>query len=249
MTQAAWRLRLASTGEEVLIETDAMERGVARVTRGVGGADESAAPQRLAPWSTLRLDDGAVKVATAMLTVSVETARWQVNVTSKPVYGLIPDVMHDFTRWQHNQRRLDVSIHGAFPQPDAHGVLGQAYQDETVRNGALDEYDIEYHAERADSDGRLKPIVTKAQAQGAIEGLFVDYRVTGPSDTAFRYSRYDAEPHAPTAADAHKLRRVASSANDWDGAPGSLSSGRARPPKAGTEQASLKHEGKGKDEV
>ena len=60
--------------------------------------------------------------------------------------GLVPPLLNDthiHGRWEEDQKRFDISIKGAFPQPDAHGVIGQSYQDTRVRNGKLDTYAIE----------------------------------------------------------------------------------------------------------
>ena len=44
------------------------------------------------------------------------------------------------------------------------------------------------------SDGVLPPFTTSAQAEGAIEGVYTDYRLKYPSSTNFTYSRFDNRP-------------------------------------------------------
>ena len=102
---------------------------------------------------------GDVRLATRMMTVSVQSPLWEVNVTSKPIYGLaMPNASEhrngvgewdvqllakDALKrrlWEADQRRLDFEISGAFPQPEAHGVIGQSYRDATVRWGRIDIY-------------------------------------------------------------------------------------------------------------
>ena len=88
--------------------------------------------------------------------VSGETDSWQVNVTARPIYGLVPPFLnetHDHGRWEQMQKRLDIEVRGSFPQLDAHGIIGQSYKDSTVRNGKLDEYGIHKTPALADSDG------------------------------------------------------------------------------------------------
>ena len=44
------------------------------------------------------------------------------------------------------------------------------------------------------SDGVLPPFTTSAQAEGAIEGVYTDYRLKYTSSTNFTYSRFDKRP-------------------------------------------------------
>jgi len=125
-----------------------------------------------------------------------------VNVTSKPIYGLVDPAFnetHIHGHWQEEQRRFDIMLHGESPQPQAHGILGQGYRDLTMRNGKTDEYGIDQpgnlRPNAIDSDGMLPPMTTSAQAEGAIEGVYTDYRVPLTGDwramTMFKYSRFN----------------------------------------------------------
>ena len=114
--------------------------------------------------------------------------------------------------WDPSQRRLDVSIVGAFPQPDAHGIVGQSYRDSQMRSGKVDEYGVQSTPELANSDGRLPDMTTSAQAEGAIDGIYTDYIVASPFDVGFRFSRYNAEPPVRVAT----TKRTAATA-EWDG--------------------------------
>ena len=103
---------------------------------------------------------------------------------------------HDHGRWEQMQKRLDIEVRGSFPQLDAHGIIGQSYKDSTVRNGKLDEYGALDTPELISSDGTGPEMWTKAQAEGAIEGVYTDYRLSGPFATSFKFSQYDRQPSA-----------------------------------------------------
>lgn len=81
--------------------------------------------------------------------------------------------------------------------PDAdpvapHGLWGQAYdRDDLAVEGATD-------------TPRGAETYTSAQAEGAIEGDYRDYRVATPFATDFRYSRFDLKAALPR--DVTKLR-------------------------------------------
>ena len=193
MTKASWFVRAG--GEEYFLHALAMEKGWLRVVSDYHKVT------RLGPWSKQSFGEH-LKVETKMLTVSVITPTWSVNVTSKPIYGLVApydnatyESYHG--RWKPNQRRFDISIRGDFPQPDAHGIIGQSYQDTFVRHGNRDDYGVESaDMSHATSDGWLPPMTTKAQAEGAIEGVYTDYKLHADIDDlnvwthAFKYSRY-----------------------------------------------------------
>jgi len=139
-----------------------------------------------------------------------------VNVTAKPIYGLVPPLLnetHVHGKWDEEQRRLDILINGAFPQPDAHGIIGQSFRDATVRHGKLDEYYIWKTPARADSDGMLPPMTTSAQAEGAIEGVYTDYKLLSPWSTDFVFSHYDS---TTTQVPEGVAKRTAST-SEWDG--------------------------------
>ena len=200
MTKAIWFI--VSGGEEHFLHMDAMNKGAMVVIAN------SPNFRKLGTWSKLSLGDD-LKIETRELTISVATSAWTVNVTSKPIYGLVAPYTDNtyesyHGRWQPFQRRLDIAIKGDFPQPDAHGIIGQSYQDEEKRHGRLDEYLIERDDAGlfATADGQLPPMTTSAQAEGAIEGVYTDYKLGADKNTeqlghlssvwtyAFKYSRY-----------------------------------------------------------
>jgi hypothetical protein len=128
-------------------------------------------------------------------------------------------------RWQVDQRRLDISIKGDFPQPDAHGIIGQSYQDNVLRHGKLDEYGVEnIDIGHATSDGWLPPMTTSAQAEGAIEGVHTDYSLNGAIHDSnvwnhvFRFSRYRLPMRTKKVkvGDKKPWQRIAFT-NEWEG--------------------------------
>jgi len=213
MTKAAWRVR-TSSGKELFIHADAMHKG--ELTLLVQSLATGLKTITVTPWQRLAFDD--VHIETRMLTVSVESPTWQVNITSKPIYGLVPPLFnetHVHGHWEEEQRRYDINIYGSFPQPNAHGIIGQSYRDSVVRNGKLDNYGILNFtevAEGVDSDGMLPPMTTSAQAEGAIEGTYTDYRLSGPMLADFVFSRYHHIVKLP-----ETLSKRESSTTEWDG--------------------------------
>merc|ERR1712185_509981 len=135
-----------------------------------------------------------------MLSLSVSEPRWQVNVTAKPVYG---QVDLDRPWWQSMKKRLDISIKGAFPQPDAHGIVGQSYRDARVRNGKEDVYEAEMS--RVNELGVAPPMTTAAQAEGAIDGVHTDYKLDSLHATNFTFSRFGRARAAPSLTTATRI--------------------------------------------
>jgi len=228
MTKATWRVRTAK-GREILAITDAMKRAEVAVMVLPGRASlttsaDTGVPEArlLSPWEKLTVDD--ITIETRMLSARVESAAWEIEVTSRPIYNLVAPLLnetHVHGHWEEGQRRLDISIRGAFPQPDAHGIVGQSYQDERVRNGRLDEYGIDEFGNNktaltnSDSDGFLPPLTTSAQAEGAIEGVHTDYKVNGRWSTDFAFSRFERAARAVQPSS----KRTAQT-SDFDGQPG-----------------------------
>ena len=211
MTKAVWRVR-TSAGKELIVMADALKRAEL-VVYDVSTVSIT----NLKQWQSLAFDD--VHIETRQLTMSVESPAWQVNVTSKPIYGLVRPLLnetHVHGHWDEEQRRLDIVIHGAFPQPDAHGIIGQSYRDSTVRHGKLDAYGIANYttvAETVNADGMLPPMTTSAQAEGAIEGVYTDYKLPNTFSTDFKFSRYALTPRTPVPP---VTKRTASTV-EWDG--------------------------------
>jgi len=230
MTKAHWVVR-TSRGSVVYLSADAMKKGevegvIVRATDGrptvESGSLSRGEPLHLKQWERATIDDTVIE--TRSFTVSVDTPVWTVNVTSRPIYGLVQPLLnntHIHGHWQVDQRRLDIEVDGVFPQPGAHGILGQSYQDAAVRNGRLDEYGIEGVVSTANEtipgDGMLPPMTTSAQAEGAIEGVHSEYKLSNAFSTDFKYSRFDHTPAAHGAALTGSLSKRSASTSEWDG--------------------------------
>ena len=96
--------------------------------------------------------------------------------------------------------------------------MGQSYQDGTVRHGKLDEYAADSPALPGSSQRVLPPMTTSAQAEGAIEGVYTEYKLASPLSTAFAYSRYDYERTAARPTGGLPQATRTASATEWDGA-------------------------------
>jgi hypothetical protein len=217
MTKAAWRVR-TSAGRELRLKADAMKKGEMDVLVSSDGFATIEQALSMTPWQKVVVDD--VSLETRMLSASVETPTWQVNVTSKPIYGLVQPLVnetHTHGHWALDQKRLDLVIDGNFPQPDAHGIVGQSYRDETVRNGKLDAYGIDefgnVDVNRTTSEGLLPPLTTSAQAEGAIEGVHKDYKLSSLWSSDFKFSKFDGAIVKPTG----KVSKRMSSTSEYDG--------------------------------
>ena len=224
MTKAAWHVR-TSRGRHLFIKADAMEKGVASYVDLSGKGSFIT----LKPGQNVRIDD--VNISTNMLTIRVDTPDWSTNVTSKPIYGLVQPLMnetHVHGHWALDQRRFDVQIQGVYPQPYAHGIVGQSYHEGIAKvDGKMDEYAVEMATAGADSDGMLPTLTTSAQAEGAIEGVFTDYLMPTLASTEFKFSRY-TKPSAPSASREGGIGQRSASASDWGGTPGSLARPKAK---------------------
>ena len=219
MTEAAWRVSTLASNE-LLVKANAMQRGTLDLLLKEAVSQEVKS-LAMGPWQSRTFDD--VRVETRSLTVTLMTADWQVNLTAKPIYGLCPPLLnetHVHGHWEEEQRRFDIAIHGRFPQPDAHGIIGQSYQDDRVRNGKKDSYSILDAPALADSHGMLPPMTTSAQAEGAIEGVYTDYELTSPWSFEFRFSRFQFHrPRAHVDLNAAAVLK-SSSTMEWDGKKG-----------------------------
>jgi len=189
MTGAHWVIR-TSAGKTLRMSTDAMQSGEINMT-----IDNVSSPVKR--WSTRTVDDVTIK--TRMLSVNVTTAMWTVNATAKYIYGQCQADGSPRSWWKEKQlKRLDIFIRGAFPQVDAHGIIGQSYRNARVRNGAQDSYDVEL--QRVNEIGMAPPMTTRAQAEGAIDGNHTSYMISSPYSTLHPFSRYGRMRDSSTAA-------------------------------------------------
>merc|ERR1712099_37728 len=105
----------------------------------------------------------------------VKTDKWEMSATKSPF---------PFPHLNKGKILLDVEIAALYDADNdivaPHGIFGQAYDgDKIAVDGAMDvERDTETH--------------TKAQAEGAIEGTWADYKMDSKFTTQFKYTRFDA---------------------------------------------------------
>jgi hypothetical protein len=114
---------------------------------------------------------------TADHTFSFSNGAWEIEAKNR------------FLPYKHkngNKRRLDFAVKpigdNKHELVSPHGIVGQTFDyDDKMVLGKVDDYDIPSHV-----------IVTRAMAEGAIEGSAVDYEVdpTNPFSTDFKFSRF-----------------------------------------------------------
>merc|ERR1712087_1046124 len=104
----------------------------------------------------------------------VKTDKWEMAATKSPF---------PFPNLNRGKMLLDVEIAALYDADSdvvaPHGIFGQAYDgDKLAVDGAVD------------SD-RGTVTTTKAQAEGAIEGTWTDYKMASKFATLFKYTRFD----------------------------------------------------------
>lgn len=144
-------------------------------------------------WKGRSTECDNLKASIDVATLLVETPEWEFKVRGSRVFDRIAGPHH----------RLDLSftplLDDSMLSVAPHGIIGQSFDgSNTPRMGRTDIYPDERVAGE---------FTTTAMAEGALEGDALDYRLAGPFETAFRYSRFDAPPrHAVP----HPTRRPSS---------------------------------------
>lgn len=105
----------------------------------------------------------------------VKTDKWEMSATKSPF---------PFPHLNKGKVLLDVEIAALYDADSdvvaPHGIFGQAYDGDKVGiDGAVD-------------TERDTVTTTKAQAEGAIEGTWTDYKMASKFSTSFKYGRFDA---------------------------------------------------------
>lgn len=118
--------------------------------------------------------------------VTINTTRWLVEAQTRPFRSFRGMTLLNF--------QLNP-LYDADHDPVApHGLIGQSWDGDGVAiDGAQDDY-------------TGKEVVTKAMAEGAIEGSAADYEMDDKFSTQFKYSRFDAITATPR--DVSKLKGV-----------------------------------------
>jgi len=160
----------------------------------------------------VRFDNVFVSLHAHGRTLQVNDGRWKLTANSR-----------DFPNSEANigKRLLQVKIDALYDADSdvtaPHGIIGQSYDgDGKALSGAQDDYHV-----------AKEEMSTSAQAEGAIEGHYSEYKMRSPFSTQFKYSRFDVNkaPHrdvltlAKTAKAPQAVSRsnVATSADQLDG--------------------------------
>ncbi len=186
-TRASWVLRDTADGTAYGVASSASEVGFeVYALRQPAPVLVSANRGVWTEWAR-----GRLRAYYKQATLFVRANGWEMNVTRQPIYNPVRGP----SRW-----RLDIAMrvlgghtgleakHGTASETCfAHGLIGQSFdRDDVAVDGAMDEY-----ATAADG---VAAVTTRAQAEGAIEGVAADYALDGRFGTAFRYARYNAAP-------------------------------------------------------
>jgi len=131
--------------------------------------------------TTYWLDNVFVKLAGRVLIVTVQD-KWRMAVKQSPF---------PFAALNLKKSLLDVSAQALYDADHdvvaPHGLFGQSYDG--------DDFAVDGKVDKRTGD----ETTTEAQAEGAIEGVYTDYKIdaSNPFSTAFKYSRFDATAAAP----------------------------------------------------
>lgn len=201
-TEVAFVLRGAS-GRAYGVHSDAHEVAYAVYDLGENGKDFKKPlliARRVGVWTNLYIEDIGMYYKQATLVLRANG--WEANSTRHPVYNRIagaPEWRLDFTMRQLSGNTGFEGTHGvASKSCHPHGLIAQSYDEDNLAvDGAQDNYDYD----------RAHPvIVTKAQAEGAIEGKARDYKIADKFNTSFAFTRFLAKQSDTCAArDVQKL--------------------------------------------
>jgi hypothetical protein len=130
-------------------------------------------------------EDG-VYIISKDISVMLRAHGWQIVVTRKPVYNYISGPSR--TRYDIKISPIsDPSLTSTFGKPSKtcfpHGLIGQGWDNGPAVDGARDDYT--YRKEKPE-------VVTKAMAEGAIEGVGQHYEVSRRG-SRFLFSRYESK--------------------------------------------------------
>jgi len=129
--------------------------------------------------------------------VVVRAADWEVDLTRRGLYKPLPESK---TRHYLDVVMRPLSAAATF----SHGIIGQSFSGEARSNpkdGKLDDY-------------TAAEVTTTAQAEGAIDGVYTDYMLSAPFQTAFKYSRFDKKPPAGVSAAAFASLSASTETNE-----------------------------------
>ena len=201
-TEVAFVIRGAS-GRGYGVHSDAHSIAYAVYDLGENGKDFKKPlliARRVGVWTNLYVEDIGIYYKQA--TLVLRGNGWEANSTRHPIYNKVagaPEWRLDFTMRQFSGNTGFENLHGTSSKScHPHGLIAQSYDGDTLAvDGAQDNY--EYN--------RTHPIVTtKAQAEGAIEGIARDYKIADKFNTSFAFTRFLAKRSDVCAVrDVHKL--------------------------------------------
>jgi hypothetical protein len=126
-----------------------------------------------------------IRVLSKLESVLVRAHGWEMNITKVRIE--YPIKKQRKYRLELKLALIDDPEYGTYDVSHVapHGLLGQSFD---ANEAAIDGEVTNYDAVKVD---------VKEQAAGAIEGSFVDYIVSRPFDTSFKYSRYSTTQCTP----------------------------------------------------
>ena len=135
--------------------------------------------------ATRVVDDVHFAFSGKTLTVTNSQWRTRAKVTKgAPHYGLL---------------RMDIECQPLYEtvtdEVRPGGLLGQTFDDDAAPvNGRRDRYDrLDNGQPTTSRTGKGGTVTTRANGEGAIEGVAEDYRIRDPYNTSFRFSRFQAK--------------------------------------------------------
>lgn len=188
-TEVAFVIRGAS-GRGYGVHSDANSIAYAVYDLGENGKDFKKPlliARRVGVWTNLYIEDIGIYYKQA--TLVLRGNGWEANSTRHPIYNKVagaPEWRLDFTMRQFSGNTGFENLHGTSSKScHPHGLIAQSYDNDNIAvDGAQDNY--EYN--------RTHPIVTtKAQAEGAIEGIARDYKIADKFNTSFAFTRFLAK--------------------------------------------------------
>ena len=185
-TEVSFVLRGAS-GRAYGVRSDAAIVGFDVYDVGEAGrnwANPQLVVRRRGVWTDLYIEDIGVYYKQA--TVVVRSNGWEVNSTRHPIYNRVsgdPEWRFDITMRMFSGNSGFETKHGtASKSCHPHGIIAQSYDgDDLAVDGNKDDY--AYNPSRP-------VVITRAQAEGAIEGQARDYMTVHPLSTNFSHSRF-----------------------------------------------------------
>jgi len=170
MSAAYWVVR-TNAGRVLRVEYNATSK-----EGGVVHEEDHRAVRIRESQPPLLIDNTHIELVAKKLSVTI-AGKWRLSAARAAFpFGNLPK--------NRNKQLLDIQVEALYDADHdkvaPHGIFGQGYDGDALGvNGKLD-------------DDKSVESTTSAQAEGAIEGVWVDYKLASPFSTDFKYSRFDA---------------------------------------------------------